>query len=99
DVAAADPTGINKDGELIRIEAECPACGLGICFFDLTEFRMHRHPRYLDLLRRDTVIDQLPPRFVICDQIKGNFVACPTLPETITRIGNDRNERNLLGKL
>ena len=57
---------------------------------------MDGHPRNLDPLGRNPVIDQLLARFFARHEIQTHVVASPTLPEAVTRVGHDGHERNLV---
>src|SRR5262249_51591226 len=94
----AFPAGVQKYGELLRIETEGGARHARSIIAGKRELWMHGHARDLDALGRDAVIDQLLPRLFARHEIQPDIVAGPPLPESVVRIGDDGNERNAISQ-
>ncbi len=93
-VAAADPAGVDEDGELFGIESKLGSRGELLLFRLKLKFRMDRDAADFDLLAGHAVINQLSPRIFGGDQIEADLFAGPSTPEPVTRVGHYRNERD-----
>ena len=57
---------------------------------------MHRHSGNFDSLRRNSIINQLLPRFFGGAKVQINVIAGPALPESIGGISYDGDQRNAI---
>ena len=94
DVAAADPAGVDEDGELFGIESEFGARGELFLFRLKLKFRMDRYAADFYLIFGHAVIKQLSPRVFGGDQIEADLFASPPAPEPVTGVGYDRDQWN-----